>query len=94
MSIIKNAIAGGILGVTMYFAADVAGEYTTYAILRDQAVALAERNEALEKQIGSPFTLGPWYNARIGETHGEGCRMEARNQSLSSGSNASMIKSW
>ena len=77
MSIVKNAIAGGLLGVTIYFAADVAGEYTTYVILRDQAVALAGRNGALEKQIGSPFTLGPWYNARIGAAaHGQSARWE------------------
>ena len=27
---------------------------------------LAEANETLKAQIGHPFSLGPWYNARIG----------------------------
>ena len=33
-TILQTAIAGGLLGVTVYLGADVAGDYTTYVILR------------------------------------------------------------
>ena len=33
-TILQTAIAGGLLGVTVYLASDVAGDYTTYVILR------------------------------------------------------------
>ena len=39
-TILQTAIAGGLLGVTVYLAADVAGDYTTYVILRYMAYAL------------------------------------------------------
>lgn len=68
--LLHTAAAGALLGVGLYTAADVAGELTTFGILRSQALQLAENNEELKQQIGSPFTLGPWYNARIGFSAG------------------------
>ena len=65
--ILHTGIAGGLLGVTLYLANDVAGEISTYIILRDQAYELAQQSESLKAQIGSPYTLGPWWNARIGK---------------------------
>ncbi len=71
--LVHTAIAGCILGVGLYVATDVAGEYTTYVILRDQATKLAEDSDRLKKQLGHPFSLGPWYNARIGELGMDAC---------------------
>lgn len=39
---------------------------STFLILRKSALRLAESNESLKAQIGHPYSLGPWYNARIG----------------------------
>ncbi|GAX72621.1 hypothetical protein CEUSTIGMA_g77.t1 [Chlamydomonas eustigma] len=69
-TLFHTALAGCIGGVAMYVAADVGGDYTTYVILRNVAMQLAESNEGLKKQIGHPFSLGPWYNARIGFSAG------------------------
>ena len=44
----------------------VIGDMSTFLILRGSAIKLAEANESLKAQIGHPYTLGPWYNARIG----------------------------
>ncbi len=70
MPIVHRVVAGSILGVAIYVGADVAGEYTTYVILRDQANSMAQQNDSLNAQIGAPYTLGPWYNARIGGAPG------------------------
>eukprot|EP00955_Chlamydomonas_euryale_P105314 365630-Chlamydomonas_euryale.AAC.28 len=70
-----RAAAGAILGVALYMGADSVGELTTFVLLRRQALALAEDNEALKKQIGEPYTTGPWYNARIGFSRGANIAM-------------------
>lgn len=67
-ALLRTAAAGGFLGCTVYASVDVLGDYTTYSILRDQALALAADSEELKTQIGQPFTHGPWYNASIGFT--------------------------
>lgn len=68
--LVHTAVAGALLGVCIYTAADVAGDFTTFLILRRQAVHLANENDGLRKQIGFPYSLGPWYNARIGFSAG------------------------
>ncbi|EFJ51900.1 hypothetical protein VOLCADRAFT_87563 [Volvox carteri f. nagariensis] len=66
--LVRTAAAGTLLGVSIYVGADVAGEYTTYCALRDQGLAFANQDAALVAQIGTPFEVGPWYNASIGFT--------------------------
>lgn len=59
--------AGGVL---VWGAGDVLGEFSTFWKLRDSAMVLANDNQDLKEQIGTPFSLGPWYNASIGFTAG------------------------
>ncbi|GFR51365.1 hypothetical protein Agub_g13790 [Astrephomene gubernaculifera] len=66
--LLRTAAAGALLGVSFYVGQDVVGEYTTYCILRDHALAIANKDEQLEAQIGKPYVDGPWYNASIGFT--------------------------
>jgi hypothetical protein len=68
--IAHTTVAGCLLGVGLYVGADSLGDFSTYYLLRSKAVALADVNEALQKQIGFPYTLGPWYNARMGFSSG------------------------
>ena len=67
--LLSTAAASALLGCGIYVGADVAGEYTTYTHLRDQALALAEDSKELKEQIGYPFSTGPWYTASIQVSH-------------------------
>jgi hypothetical protein len=64
--LLRTATTGVLLGCTIYGIFDVAGEYSTYLALRNKAMELAESDTDLKEQIGHPFTLGPWYNSKIG----------------------------
>eukprot|EP00798_Chlamydomonas_sp_ICE-L_P027384 gene27384-4688_t len=64
--LLRTAAGGLVLGVCIYGVLDVIGEYSTYTILRSNALELAEADEQLKEQIGHPFSLGPWYNSKFG----------------------------
>jgi hypothetical protein len=66
---VRSAMAGFVLGVTLYAGGDVVNDILTFQILRSQASALANDDEELLEQIGSPLKHGPWYNSTIGFTH-------------------------
>uniref|UniRef100_A0A7S0YDY5 Uncharacterized protein n=1 Tax=Polytomella parva TaxID=51329 RepID=A0A7S0YDY5_9CHLO len=67
--LLKTAFSGVLLGVTLHVAGDVYGDYSTYVVLRDHGIKLAEEDDDLKKQIGFPFVdHGPWYNSSIGWT--------------------------
>lgn len=64
-----SALAGFVLGITLYAGGDVANDILAFQILRSQARELADEDEELLEQIGSPLKYGPWYNSSIGFTH-------------------------
>ena len=64
--LLRNTGLGFVGGLLIYGTGDVVGELTTYYKLRDSALKYAEQNEDLKAQVGYPFTLGPWYDAKIG----------------------------
>jgi hypothetical protein len=66
---LRSALAGFVLGITLYAGGDVANDILAFQILRSQARELADNDEELLEQIGSPLKYGPWYNSSIGFTH-------------------------
>jgi hypothetical protein len=65
----RSALGGFVLGVTLYAGSDVANDLLTYRLLRSAARQLADEDQELLRQIGSPLGFGPWYNSSIGFTH-------------------------
>lgn len=64
--LVKTAGIGFVGGVLIWGAGDVLGEFSTFWKLQQGALKLANENQELKDQIGTPFSVGPWYNASIG----------------------------
>lgn len=64
-----SAIGGVALGVSLYAVTELAGDMSTFFLLRTKALALSNDNQELKDRLGHPFSVGFWYNSRIGFTH-------------------------